>query len=275
MLKDALVYLTANDHPDAGASFALSLASRFPVHLVGLSFAYDPVVPPSVFGAVPMELVALQKQESTRAAEAAVESFKTALRAAALTGDSLVLDSTVAAAGRTFGQCARLFDLSVVTQADPDSLGAEDLVIEGALFESGRPVLLVPFVHKAPFALDRVLVAWDGSRTVARACGDALPFLTRAKRVEVVTVAESGLTREMPIGTDIAQHLARHDVKVEVKQIADGGGIAETLLSYAADAGADLLVMGGYGRSRLREFVLGGTTRGILEAMTLPVLMSH
>ena len=121
------------------------------------------------------------------------------------------------------------------------------------MFESGRPVLLVPFVHKAPLSLTRVLVAWDGGRTAARACADALPFLTQAELVEVVTVDERREKPDTPIGT----------------------GIAETLLSYAADAGADLLVMGGYGRSRLREFVLGGATRGILEAMTLPVLMAH
>jgi nucleotide-binding universal stress UspA family protein len=121
-----------------------------------------------------------------------------------------------------------------------------------------------------------VMVCWDGSRSAARAVGDALPFLLRAEKVEVVLVAsEPGKSDEIP-GADIAHHLARHGLKVELKRIvAVDVDVTNTLLSHAADVGSDLLVMGGYGHSRLREFVLGGVTRGILASMTLPTLMSH
>ena len=102
-----------------------------------------------------------------------------------------------------------------------------------------------------------------------------LPFLKRAKVVEVVIVAERGKSDEVP-GTDIAQHLARHGVTVEIKQIvAPDAKPADLLLSHAADSSADFLVMGGFGHSRLREFVLGGVSRTILDAMTVPTLMSH
>jgi nucleotide-binding universal stress UspA family protein len=119
-------------------------------------------------------------------------------------------------------------------------------------------------------------VCWDGSRSAARATGDAMPLLTRAKTTEIVIVAgEAAKSDEIP-GADIAHHLARHGAKVELKRIvATEGDIASTILSHAADVSADFLVMGGYGHSRLREFILGGVTRGILAAMTVPTLLSH
>jgi len=141
---------------------------------------------------------------------------------------------------------------------------------------AGRPVVLVPYIEKAGLTLDRVMVCWDGSRAGARAVGDALPLLARARAIEVVTVAsERPKSDDLP-GVDIGQHLARHGLKVEVKRIvATDSDVASTLLSHAADTSADFMVMGGYGHSRLREFVLGGVTRDILQAMTVPVLMSH
>jgi nucleotide-binding universal stress UspA family protein len=120
------------------------------------------------------------------------------------------------------------------------------------------------------------MVAWDAGRNAARAIADALPFLAKAKAIDVVIVAsERPKSDEVP-GADIGQHLARHGLKVDVKRIvATDTEIADTLLSHAADTGADFMVMGGYGHSRLREFVLGGATRGVLSSMTIPVLMSH
>ncbi len=137
-------------------------------------------------------------------------------------------------------------------------------------------MLVVPYIQKTGLKLGKVLVCWDGSRNAARAAGDALPFLTRADGIEVLIVTgERGKSDEIP-GADIAHHLARHDLKVDVKRIvATESDVANTILSYVADSSADLIVMGGYGHSRLREFILGGVTRGILQAMTVPALMSH
>jgi nucleotide-binding universal stress UspA family protein len=120
------------------------------------------------------------------------------------------------------------------------------------------------------------MVCWDGSRSAARAIGDAMPLLARAREVEVVVVDEgTGRNDEIP-GADIAHHLARHGLKIKLQRIVAGDvDVANILLSHAADAGSDLIVMGGYGHSRLREFVLGGATRGILSSMTVPTLMAH
>jgi nucleotide-binding universal stress UspA family protein len=124
--------------------------------------------------------------------------------------------------------------------------------------------------------LDRVLCCWDGSRAAARAIGDAMPFLKKAKAVELVIVGKGKLSDNELTGADMGAHLARHDVKVEVKSIAAADvDVSNVVLSYAADTGAQLIVMGGYGHSRLREYILGGATRGILQTMTVPVLMSH
>lgn len=275
MIKDLLVHLTPAEKRDPGADFARSVATAFDASVTGVAFAYEPIIPPSVFGAIPAELVAAQKEESIRAAEEATRRFEAQVRHDGLRGGVRILDASVSASGDVFGRYARLFDLSVVTQPEPDILGAEELVVEGVLFESGRPTLVVPYAQAKPLSLERVLIAWDGSRPAARAAGDALPFLLKAKSIEVVMVAGDRTKEGVLPGAEFGQHLARHGLTVEVKRLTNAGGIGETLLSHAADIGADFLVMGGYGHSRLREFILGGATRGIIESMTIPTLMSH
>jgi nucleotide-binding universal stress UspA family protein len=171
---------------------------------------------------------------------------------------------------------ARRFDLAVIAQAEPEKVAPEEVIVEGALFGSGRPVIVVPYINKSGLALDRVVVAWDASRSAARAVADAMPFLAKAKTIDVVIVASERPKSDEVAGADIGHHLARRGLKVEVKRIvATDTDVANTLLSHAADTSADFMVMGGYGHSRLREFVLGGATRGILSSMTVPVLMSH
>jgi nucleotide-binding universal stress UspA family protein len=134
---------------------------------------------------------------------------------------------------------------------------------------------VVPYIQTEGIRLDRVMVCWDGSRNAARAVGDALPLLKRAKKIEVVTI-EQKEQRDSLRGAQIADHLARHKLDVDLKSIvAPEIDVADVILSHAADSQADLLVMGGYGHTRIREFVLGGATRGILGSMTVPVLMAH
>jgi nucleotide-binding universal stress UspA family protein len=186
------------------------------------------------------------------------------------------MGGSLAGASENFGAMARRFDLSVVGQAEPGKVAPEELIVEGALFGSGRPVVVVPYIQKSGVRLDRVMVCWDASRAAARAVADAMPLLARAKAVDVVIVAsERPKSDEIP-GADIGQHLARYNLNVEVKRIVTTEtDVANTLLSHAADTAADFIVMGGYGHSRLREFILGGVTRGILASMTVPALMSH
>jgi nucleotide-binding universal stress UspA family protein len=276
MIKDLIVNLTVGATRDVAADYAISVASAFEAHLCGIGFAYEPVLPTTVWGGVGAELIEAQHTQSQKAARTAVDNFEAAVRDAGVSAESHLLEASLAAAADTFGRLARGFDLSVVAQAQPDKLPARELIIEAALFESGRPVLIVPYIQQEGLKLDRVIVCWDGSRTAARATGDAMPFLARAKAVEVVGVAgDAGKSDEIP-GADIAHHLARHGLKVELKRIvARDVDVANTILSHAADVDSDFIVMGGYGHSRLREFILGGATRGILAAMTVPTLMAH
>ena len=175
-----------------------------------------------------------------------------------------------------FTQVTRRFDLSVVGQIEPGKETLEVMLPETALFGSGRPVLVVPYIQKAGMKLNRTLICWDGSRTAARAIGDAMPFLVRTKSIDVLSVMKTETARDELPGADIAHHLARHNLKVDFKRIvANDQDIGNTILSAATDLGSDMIVMGGYGHSRLREFVLGGATRAVLNAMTVPVLMSH
>jgi nucleotide-binding universal stress UspA family protein len=276
MIKDILVNLSVNATRDVAGGYAVALAEAFGAHAAAVAFAYEAVVPPTIMGGIPASFIEAQRAESGKAAGAAITRFEEAARRAGVSAESRVVAASLAIAAEQFGRMARRFDLAVIGQPDPDAVAPEDLIIEAALFASGRPTLVVPYIHTKGFAVDRVMVCWDGSRNAARAIGDAMPVLARARTTEVVIVAsERAKSDEVP-GADIAQHLARHGLKVELERIvATDGDVASTLLSHAADASADLIVMGGYGHSRLREFILGGVTRGILGAMTVPVLMSH
>jgi nucleotide-binding universal stress UspA family protein len=168
---------------------------------------------------------------------------------------------------------ARYFDATVLQQPDPAGTETADL-IEAVLFGSGRPVLIVP-CRQVPFQVTTVVIAWDEGRPAARAVADALPLLYLAERVEVVTVGDlrGDPSRD---SRPLVRHLARHGIEARMTNlVSNHGSVASILLSHAAEVHADLLVMGGYGHSRLREIVLGGTTRRILQTMTVPVLMAH
>jgi len=275
MIRDLLVSLATGIRDDATLDYALSVARTFDAHAAGVAFACEAVPPAMLVDDVPPAWIEEFQKQAEDAAKAAVAKFDEAARRAGLAAEARWMTASFVGAADVFGRIARRFDLSVARQAEPGKSSPAPLIIEAALFESGQPVLIVPYIQKGGINLDRVMVCWDGSRTAARAVSDAMPFLERAKTVEVAMVAERSKSDEVP-GADIAQHLARHGMRVEVKQIvAPDAKTADALLSHAADASMDFLVMGGFGHSRLREFVLGGVTRSILDTMTVPTLMSH
>ena len=275
MIKDIVVNLGLGPNDPAG-DYAITVANAFEAHVLGVAFAYEPVIPGTVMGGIPPEFIESQRVESDSKARAATTRFEAAAKRAGISAESLIMSASVSGAADRLGRLARRFDLVVAGQAEGDKSVADEVVDEGVLFESGRPVIFVPFIQKAGLKLDRVMVCWDGSRAATRAVADSMPFLQKAKQVEIVMVAsKAGKNDEIP-GVDLGQHLARHGLKVDVKRITSPDiDITSTILSYAADTSTDMIVMGGYGHSRLREFILGGVTRGILETMTVPVLMSH
>jgi nucleotide-binding universal stress UspA family protein len=276
MIKDIVVNLGLGERGSPAGDYAVSVAEAFGAHVVGISFLYDPIVPVSATGYIPAEVIETQRADNEAAAKAAVDRFTAAASRAGVSAEQVTLSASLAGAGDTFGRIARRFDLAVVGQAEPEANSVEELIAESALFESGRPVIVVPYIQKAPLKLDNVMVCWDGSRPAARAIADAMPLLEKAGRVEVVIIANERGKQDEIEGADMGQHLARHGLKVDVKRISGGNiDVADALLSHVADSGTDFIVMGGYGHSRLREFVLGGVTHTILRSMTVPALMAH
>ena len=275
MLKDVVVNLSGRGPRDFAADYATSIAAAFGARIAGVSFLYEPVIPDGTLGGIPVDLIELQREENSKLANDAVSRFETGAKKAGVAAETSILDATFGGAATLFAQIARRFDLAVVGQAQREGGASDELLVEGALFESGRPVVVVPYIQKRGMTLERVLACWDGGRTAARAISDTMPFLERAKAVDIVIVAEERKSDEIS-GANMSEHLTRHGVAANLKRIAKGDlAVEDVLLSYAADSGADFMVMGGYGHSRLREFILGGVTRGILASMTVPVMMSH
>jgi nucleotide-binding universal stress UspA family protein len=275
MIKDLVVKLGGGEAGFA-ADYAVSVAQAFGAHLGAVAFVYEPVIPGALLGGVPTDLIEVQREENSKAAKEAVARFESATANSGLSTETRILDASIAGAADLFARIARRYDLAVVGQALPDEGAAQELLIEGALFESGRPVIVVPYIQKQPLKLDRVLVCWDASKPATRAIADAVPLLQRAGKIDIVVVSgERGKAGDLA-GRRMAAHLARHGVTVEIKRIPAGGSeVQNAIQAHVVDTGADFMVMGGYGHSRLREFILGGVTRTILKSMTVPVLMSH
>jgi len=170
---------------------------------------------------------------------------------------------------------ARLSDVVVVEQADPTGGKPAGAYIEDLLLRAGRPVLVVPSNWNRPAQFKTVTVAWDGSASAARALSDALPFLRRADRVHVLTVDTEAAAGVSEDGHRLVKHLARHGIAADYRAIVSRTTVTESLLAEIEQTGADLLVMGAYGHSRLREAILGGVSRGALRRITAPTLMAH
>lgn len=276
MIRDILVNLAQGAETDLACDFAASLAATFGAHLTGLSVAYEIDVPPFYMGALPTDFIDAQVLENQAAAEKAAARFASTAGALGVSHEVRNLSASLGVAANAFAEMARLFDLTVVAQPDPDRPGPEEVLAETVLMESGRAVLIVPYVQNKPFAAERAVVAWDGSRPAARALAEALPLLHRTKHVEVFRVV-TGQEEEDLAGPEVVRHLARHGLSAQVRKlpVSSGESISGAILNEVSDQGADFVVMGGYGHSRLRELVMGGVTREILASMTVPVLMAH
>ncbi len=276
MIKDIVVNLTVREDGGPAGDYAVSLAAALDAHLTAIAFIYDPIVPASGTGYIPAEIIETQQADNEKAAKDAITRFSAAASRAGISAEPLTLSASFAGAGERLARIARRFDLAVVGQAEPNISAVEEVIAESTLFGSGRPMVVVPYIQKAPLKLDNVMVCWDGSRPAARAIADAMPLLEKAGRVEIVIVTNERGKQDEIEGADMGQHLARHGLKVDVHRMAGGNiDVADALLSHAADSGTDLIVMGGFGHSRLREFVLGGVTHSIMRSMTVPTLMSH
>ncbi|WP_161958650.1 universal stress protein [Ferruginivarius sediminum] len=261
---------------------ALALATRCGAHLSALYCMGEFQLPG--WADMPQHLTREYLSREEERAREVVEDFEEKAKRAGVSYETRTARVPVNAIADEVGMHARYADLAILGQVDPDDTpeGTRDLV-EDVTLGCGRPVLVVPYIGAAKengnVVLGRkVMVAWDAGREATRAVNDALPMLQKAEKVDLLAVNPVKSQRrhgENP-GADIALHLARHGVKVEVQHLeVHDIEAGDTILSRLADEGSDLLVMGAYGHSRLRELVLGGATRSVLEHMTVPVIMSH
>jgi hypothetical protein len=277
MIKDIILHLERDPSRDMVRDFAASTAEIFSAHLTGVSFAFAASIPNYIVPNFPAGVLADLFAESETAARGAIDRFEVAMKCSGLSAEPRLVLQTEFGPPRMFSEMARCFDLSILMQSDDYNGINNSTLIEATLFDSGRPLIVVPYIQQEGLKLDRVVCCWDGSRAAVRAINDALPLLRKANAVELFIVENEKTANENIIGgIEIGKHLARHDIKIEVRTTpAADIDVPNTILSHVADSSANLLVMGGYGHSRLREFVLGGATRGILSAMTVPVFMSH
>jgi nucleotide-binding universal stress UspA family protein len=279
VIRDLLVALDRSPASNARLEYTLTLAARFSARVTGMALVAEPFVPALVGVHIPPELLQRQVAEAERTMDAVLRAAEAA---AARHGIAMASFRTTAPLDRlpmVLARAARHADLCVLGQPSDRDLDLDTTALaEAAFMASGRPAILVPHAGTPSAVIRRVLVAWNGSREAARAVHDALPFLTTAGQVTLLVIDPADLPdvgAEAP-GAEIAAHLARHGVAAEVKTLPSGGlPVGDVLLSAVADEGADLLVMGGYGRSRLRETILGGATHALLAQMTVPVLLSH
>jgi len=277
-LKDILVHLDGSQHCRARVEAAASLAARHGARLTGLFVRTTPHVPQFVMSQLGPEVKQAQRRYSEQAAAKVKAVFDDVLKGYDVVSefrapegemiDALVLH-------------ARYCDLVILGQYDrkDDDMADEREAADQVILDSGRPVLVIPFAGRYTTIGDTVLVAWNASREATRAISDALPLLQMASMVKVLAInpRHNGVNGHGDIpGADISSHLARHGVKAVAEHVvAHDIDVGNMLLSRASDAGADLIVMGAYGRSRLRELVLGGATWHLLNHMTVPVLMGH
>lgn len=277
-MKDALLYIppAGGTAAEAANRFAAGLAQHFQADVTGVTFVFDVAPPLRLYAPLTDDAntQALRAQNRDRAAAAldlAAAIFGgTQARFTGATEECLEIQ-----AGDVLVEYARLRDVAIL----PNERGKTPMdrgLIEEVLFGAARPIVLVPDHGKTLFKPSRAMIAWDYSRPAARAVADALPLLHTAGHAHVVTVTDDKELNPRLGATELARHLAKHKIEVTIHQVTRGrAGIGEALLGQAQALDANLLVMGGYGHSRARQFILGGATESVLTEAPLPILMSH
>ncbi|WP_447952799.1 universal stress protein [Sphingopyxis chilensis] len=273
------ILLQVNSHPEPAPDWAIHQAARLAERLrASLSLGVCQVHIPQASNWLADTLlkidriIADENRKSAANADALAETF-TAFIEPNLRGEIFVIDCPATITHWRFAVRARSYDLTII----PVYGHAQTAYFaEGVVFDTGRPMLLLPELQTPEPKFDRVAVAWDGSRLAARAVADAMPLLRPATSVMLVQVSgEKDLSRSAP-ASDALRNLKHHGVTAETTAVAiENDDAGTTLQSWCMRNGSDLLVMGAFGHSRAREFVLGGVTRSILENTKLPVLMSH
>lgn len=274
--KDILVAL--NSYPDPAplsvVDNAVSIAAALGAHIAALSFENHVQVPGHFIASSLIDgIIAQETRKSRQNARDLLAAFDVAAEKSGVLHETILEKCSTPEVPDILVEYARLRDLTILSVP----VSYDQWYAEAIIFGSGRPTLILPETPQPrPFEARTVAVAWDFSRAAARAVSDALPFLELAKKVRVVTVTKEKALNSKRSPEELAKNLARHGIDVVVDEVeARGNPIGNVLESYVVSHKADLLVMGAFGHSRLREFVLGGATQSLLSKPPLPILFSH
>lgn len=280
MIHDILLPVTGTSGDAAALADAIALASDTGAHLSVLQVVNLPAPYVGPLGVSNDYLLSDLYEQLRRQGDEDAAGLRVRLEREGISWELRVAETILGDVPRPLTLHARYADLCVLPGVGdkPNERDRARLFFNAFLFDSGRPVLAVPPGHPATFPMKHAVVAWQPTREGTRALHDALPLLARCSSVDIVTVdPEIGANRhgEEP-GTDIAAHLARHGLRVNVVNLPSGGAAAASvLLRHCAETSAQLLVAGGYGHARAREWILGGVTMDLIETLTVPVLFSH
>jgi len=277
-IKDILFTLTSYPEPTPSSAVndAIAVAATLGAHLAAISCEVHVEVPGHFLAGKIANLpglVAAEAAKSRKNAKDLLDAFDTAAEKSDVPHEMILEKCATYRTSSLLVEYARIRDLTILPLPESyDQWYAEELI-----FESGRPILVLPTAPLSrPFQLETVVVAWDFSRAAARAVADALPLLENAKKVRIVTVVNEKAFDTKTSNEDLAKNLGRHGIQVVLDNVdAAGRSIGEVLEAHVLAHKADVLVMGAYGHSKWREIVLGGATKSLLSNPPVPVLFSH
>jgi len=278
--KDLLVHLDDSEACAYRIEAATALAKRHDARLSGVALALESTISTYIGLNFPANLKKAQQDIVQSTAESAINRFEKTANDAGIEHTSEIVQCTTTKAPARLSYYARHSDLSFMGQPNPDDAGAafQESLLDGVLFASGRPVYVVPYIGRPQTSIRKAVVAWDGGKKVVRALNEAIPLLKgRGETIILIINPDERLAAHgQNPGTDIAEHLERHGIQARVDaQVIPNVSPDTAMLNYLSDAGADLLIMGAYGHSRLREKAFGGVTNSIMHQMTVPVFMSE
>jgi len=277
--KDVLVALTTYPEPTpvSAVDDATDLAAALGAKVSAIACEVKINVPGTLLGRRFLNVPAMVGEEAKKSATNAQQllaAFQAAAEKRGMFQERILEHCLTSEVPELLVEYSRLRDLTIVPVPEGDYL--HQWYAESVIFGSGRPTVVLPHGRKRSFALNTVIVAWDFSQPATRAIADAMPILEKAKRVCVLTVTKEKAIDTRRSGAELAKHLARHGVDVVLDEVdAKGRGIGDVFEAHVTYRNADLLVMGAYGHSRLREFVLGGATKSMLTRPPAPIFLSH
>ncbi|MDL2406575.1 universal stress protein [Rhizobium calliandrae] len=277
--KTILVILDTPDNTRVAVDFAAAFAKEHDARIVGLHAEIVSAVPLVAPMEIPDPVAVQALQDMARKRAIDIERlFRAKMEREGIAYEWRGIASTVGYGSQPLMESARSADLLVAVQPDPAKSSDSQVDVESFLFESGRPVLLIPYIFKEPKPIRRVLIAWNGSKEAARATFDALPFLKTADSVEVFSVDTSDSSTHSPTetGAEITATLVRHGIRARQETAMCGGRTpSQVIENRLADDSIDLLVMGAYTHSWLWQLIFGGTTRTLLQSMTAMTLLAR